>query len=145
MELHQTTDLELTDDERRELVSATRRALADNNGILFTNAAIETKDHVVDSHELLIDGRNASAVNIARVVSIPAAMIDATTAGASLTYETTEGRNAEWIDYGLSLYLNAVESRLSMDDIVPSGTSVAFDTAELTSLTVPATGQPKED
>jgi hypothetical protein len=145
VELHQTTDLELTDDERRELVSATRRALADNNGILFTNAAIETKDHAVDSHELLIDGRNASAVNIARVVSIPAAMIDATTAGASLTYETTEGRNAEWIDYGLSLYLNAIEARLSMDDVVASGTSIAFDTTDLTSLTVPATGQPKED
>jgi len=145
VELHQTTDLELTREERAELVGATRQALADNNGILFTNAAIETKDHAVDSHELLIDGRNASAVNIARVVSIPAAMIDATTAGASLTYETTEGLNAEWIDYGLSLYMNAIESRLSMDDVVPSGTSIAFDTTELTSLTVPATGPPKED
>jgi hypothetical protein len=145
IELHQTTDLELTHAERSELVTATRKALADNNGILFTNAAVETKDHALDSHELLIDGRNASAVNIARVVSIPAAMIDATTAGASLTYETTAGRNSEWIDYGLSLYLNAIEARLSMDDVVPAGTSMAFDTTELTSLTVPATGQPKED
>jgi hypothetical protein len=145
LELHQTTDLELTREERAELVGATRQALSDNNGILFTNAAIETKDHAVDSHELLIDGRNASAVNIARVVSIPAAMIDATTAGASLTYETTAGRNAEWVDYGLSLYLDAIEARLSMDDVVPAGTSIAFDTTELTSLTVPATGLPKED
>jgi len=145
VELHQTTDIELTKPERAELISATRQALADNAGILFTNAAIETKDHPINSADLLIDGRNAAAVDIARVVSIPAAMIDATTAGASLTYETTEGRNAEWIDYGLSLYMDCITARLSMDDVVPQGSSVAFDTTDLTSLTVPATGQPRED
>jgi hypothetical protein len=144
-ELHQTTDIELTKAERSDLIAKTRQALADNNGILFTNAAIETKDHPVDSADLMIDGRNAAAVDIARSVSIPASMIDATTAGASLTYETTAGRNAEWIDYGLSLYLDAVQSRLSMDDVLPAGQSEAFDTTDLTALSVPATGLPRED
>jgi hypothetical protein len=145
VELHQTTDIELTKAERAELITATRQALADNAGILFTNAAVETKDHPIDSADLLIDGRNAAAVDIARAVSIPAAMIDATTAGASLTYETTQGRNAEWIDYGLSLYMGAITARLSMDDVVPQGSSSSFDTTDLTALSVPATGQPRED
>lgn len=144
-ELHQTTDIELTKAERSELITATRQALADNAGILFTNAAIETKDHPIDSADLLIDGRNAAAVDIARAVSIPAAMIDATTAGASLTYETTQGRNAEWIDYGLSLYMDSVTSRLSMDDVVAQGLSARFDTTDLTELSVPPTGAPRED
>jgi hypothetical protein len=144
-ELHQTTDIELTPAERSDLITRTRQALADNAGILFTNAAIETKDHPIDSADLLIDGRNAAAVDIARDVSIPAAMIDATTAGASLTYETTAGRNAEWIDYGLSLYMDAITARLSMDDVVPQGTSAAFDTTDLTELSVPPTGAPRED
>lgn len=145
VELHQTTDIELTPEERAQLIGATRQALADNAGILFTNAAIETKDHPIDSADLLIDGRNAAAVDIARAVSIPAAMIDATTAGASLTYETTAGRNAEWIDYGLSLYMDAIQSRLSMDDVVSQGNSTSFDTTNLTELSVPPTGQPRED
>lgn len=145
LELHQTTDIELTKDERSELISATRAALADNNGILFTNAAVETKDHPIDSGDLLIAGRNSSAVDVARVVSMPAAMIDATSVGASLEYATLSGRNSQWLDYGLRLYMDAVTSRLSMDDIVPVGQRVAFDTTTLTALDAPATGPATTD
>ena len=51
----------------------------------------------------------------------------------------------EWIDYGLSLYMNAITARLSMDDVVPQGSSSSFDTSDLTALTVPPTGHPRED
>lgn len=146
LELHQTTDIELTKQERGELISATRAALADNNGVLFTNAAIETKDHPMDAaSDLLIAGRNASALDVARIVSMPAAMLDAVQVGASLTYETTQGRNQEWIDYGLQLYVDAVQSRLSMDDVVPQGVRVAFDLSSLTTPAAPATGPATED
>jgi hypothetical protein len=145
LELHQTTDIELTPAERSAMVAQTREALANHNGILFTNAAIETKDHKLDSADLLIAGRNAAALDIARDVSMPGAMIDATTEGASLEYQTTQTRNQQWLDYGLSLYLDAVASRLSMDDCVPSGQRVAFDTNPLTAVTVPSTGTPLED
>lgn len=145
IELHQTTDATLTGPERAELINQTRQALIDNNGILYTNAAVETKTHPIDSNELLIAGRNASALDIARDVSIPAAMIDATTAGASLEYATLTGRNDQWLDYGLALYLDAVNARLSMDDVVPAGQRVAFDTSSLTSLDRPDAGNPTED
>lgn len=145
VELHQTTDIELTSTERGELIAATRGALADNGGILFTNAAIETKLHPVDSAELLIDGRNASAVDVARDTSLPAAMLDATTPGASLEYATLTGRNQQFIDYSLSLYMDPVEARLSMDDVLPAGQRAAFDAATLTALDAPTTGAPTED
>lgn len=145
VELHQTTDIELTPGERGELIGATRAALADNGGILFTNAAIETKLHPVDSAELLIDGRNASAVDVARDVSMPAAMLDATTPGASLEYATLTGRNQQFIDYSLSLYMDPIEARLSMDDVLAAGQRAAFDTATLTALDAPDTGAPTED
>lgn len=132
LELHQTSDVTLTPKEKADLVAATRAALADNNGVLFTNSAVETKDHPIDSGDLLIDARNASAVDIARQVSLPAAMIDATTAGASLTYETTEGRNQQWIDSSLILYTRPLEARLSMDDVVAQGQRVALNTESLT-------------
>jgi hypothetical protein len=146
LELHQLTDIELTKEERGELISNTRAALADNNGVLFTNAAIETKDHPMDAaSDLLIAGRNASALDVARVVSMPAMMLDAVQVGASLTYETTQGRNQEWIDYGLQLYVDAVTSRLSMDDVVPQGVRSAFDLSSLTTPAAPATGPATED
>lgn len=138
IELHQTTDIELTPGERADLIGQTRGALADNMGVLFTNSALEVKMHPFDSSDLLIDGRNAAALDVARSVSMPAAMLDASTPGASLEYATLTGRNQQWLDYGLSLYLDAIAARLSMDDVVPAGCRIAFDTSSLTALDAPA-------
>ena len=81
-----------------------------------------------------------------RHISMPwGDMLDATTEGASLEYQTATARNQQWIDYGLSLYMDAIESRLGMDDVVPAGQRVAFDTAHLTTPTAGATGLPTED
>ena len=85
--------------------------MRDNDGVLFTNAAIEATAIPIDSGALLIDGRNASALDVARDVSMPAAMLDATTQGASLEYATLQGRNQQWIDYGLSLYMDGHRRR----------------------------------
>lgn len=145
LELHQTTEVTLEPAERRAIVAETRAALADNDGILFTNSAIETKAHALNSDALLIGGRNAAALNIARDVSMPAAMIDATTEGASLEYATTVGRNQQWVDYGLSLYTDAITSRLGMDDVLPAGQRAALNMTDLTSPTSTPTGAPTSD
>lgn len=143
-ELHQTTDLELTRAERADLIAATRTALNDNQGILFTNAAIETKAHPYGDAALLIAGRNAAALNVARTASVPAALIDATSEGASLEYSTTVSRNLQFVD-NLSMYLDAVTARLSMDDVLARGHRAAFDTTELTALAPAPTDTPTED
>jgi hypothetical protein len=145
LELHQTSDAVLTPTERSELVGEVRTALASNDGILFTNKAIETIEHRMDSDALQLGARNTSALDVARVGNMPALMIDATAQGASLEYQTIEGRNQQWLDYGLSLYLDAVESRLSMDDVLPAGQRTAFDTADWTGPAANPTGPPTED
>lgn len=145
LELHQTTDVRLDDDERRTLITEARAALNAYDGIIWTNSAVETKDHALDSGELLIAGRNAAALDVARHASIPAAMIDATTEGASLEYSTLEGRNQQWIDYGLVIYMDPVEARLGMDDVTPAGQRIAFDTADLTAPAAAPTGPVTED
>ncbi|AVJ48752.1 portal protein [Gordonia phage SallySpecial] len=142
VELHQTTDAPLTPAEIETLVaqwSAARRGR--NGGVAYTNKAIEAKFHGEISASLLIDGRNAAAVDIARAVGIPASMIDATGPSASLTYETSQGRNAEFVDYGLAPYMAAVTARLGMDDLCPRGHRVEFDLERFTnsSLTSLAT------
>lgn len=145
LELHQTTDVTLSPKERREIVTEARVALDANDGILMTNAAIESKDHPLTSEQLLVEARNASAVDVARHVSTPAALIDAATAGSSMDYSNLDHRNQLWIDFGLSFYMDPIDARLGMDDVLPSGQRAAHDTSNLTATSAAATGYPTED
>ena len=145
LEAHQTSAAELTSAERSAIVSEIRRAMADNDGILFTNNAIELVEHRVDAEALQLGARNASALDVARLANMPALMLDATAQGASLEYQTATGRNQEWLDYGLSLYVNPLTARLSMDDVVPQGQRVALNTADLTAPAAGPTGFPTLD
>lgn len=145
LELHQTTADILDPVEIKDMIATTRAALADNHGVLYTNPAIETKAHGGAAEQLVVEGRNASAVDMARHCNIPAAMIDANTAGASLTYETQAGRNQQFLDYSVQSYLDPIAARLSMDDILPRGQRATFDTTPLTALAVPAGGPPVQD
>jgi hypothetical protein len=146
LELHYTGDETLTDteiDTHIQRWADARHGL--NGGVAWTNKVLEVREHGTHESHLLIEGRNADAVDASRLVSSPAAMADATNAGASLTYETTAGRNTQFIDYGVGLYMDAIAARLSMDDVVPRGQRTAFDTAQLT-MTAPApTGAPTDD
>jgi hypothetical protein len=143
--LHQTSDITLTEQEIAALVANVRRALADNQGILFTNSAVEVAEYRLDSSELLVGGRQAAALDVARHMNIPGAMIDAEPTGSSLTYSNPTSRNSQWLDYGLSSYLDAIGAALSMDDVVPSGQRTAFDTSSLTTTLAPTTGAPTPD
>lgn len=146
LELHYTGEKPLTDAEIDAMIvrwSAARRG--ENGGVAYTGRNVEVREHGSHEAQLLIEGRNADAVDLSRLVSSPAAMADATTAGASLTYETTEGRNGEFIDYGLALYMDAIAARLSMDDVVPRGQRAAFDTTLIRNLAPSPTGPRQED
>lgn len=144
--LHQTSEITLDATERAAIVAETRRALADNQGILFTNNALEVTEYRLDSGELLIGGRQAAALDVARHMNIPGAMIDAEPSGGStLQYSNPESRNQQWLDYGLSAYTDAIAAALSMDTVVPAGQRTAFDTATLTTTLAPSTGAPTPD
>jgi hypothetical protein len=135
VELRQTQDVQLTTAERDELVAGWVAARASESGAVgFTSYGVEAHALGQVPEQLLVEGRNAAAVDVARHVSMPAAMLDATTAGASLTYETTQGRSGQFLDYGVRLYLDAIAGRLSMDDVVPRGTRTVLDTTGLTAL-----------
>ena len=145
LELHQTNDAMMSDDDITKLVDRARTALASHGGILWTNQALTAIVHPIDSSQLLIEGRNAASVDAARLVGVPAATIDANTAGASLTYETATGRNGELYDFGLSAYMAAISARLGMDDVVPRGCRTAFDLQTLVGPAISLTGPVTED
>jgi hypothetical protein len=145
MELHNTGDVELTQTQIDDLIgmwAAARRG--ENGGVGYTNRSLEVRMHGSIDAALLIDGRNAAAVDCARVVGVAAAMVDATAPKASLNYETTEGRGLEHSEYGIEPYMEAIAARLSLDDVVPRGQRVAFDLSEQLGPVQP-TGAPAKD
>ncbi len=146
LELHYTGDDPVSDTEVDKHIArwaAARRG--ENGGVAWTNKVLELREHGTHEAHLLIEGRNADAVDVSRMVSSPAAMADSTSAGASLTYETTEGRNGQFIDYGVGLYMDAIAARLSMDDVISRGQRTGFDTADLRAKSPNATGETTND
>ena len=131
IELHQTNDLTLTDDKIQKLVDSWRSARrGKNGGVAYTPKMIQTIAHGEAAEQLLIEGRKASDVDMARVMGVPAWVIDAPTSGSTLTYSNIESRTRELLAYGLTPYLTVIEDRLSMDDILPRGVWTSFDTTQ---------------
>ena len=146
IDLHYTGDKPMGELEVDALIKRWADARAGlNGGVAFTNALVEANVMGAHDAQLLVEGRNADAVDIARQGSVPASMLDAISAAATLTYETAEARNQQLLDYGAQLYMDAVTARLSQDDVCPRGNRVAFDTTQLTSLTPNPTGAPTSD
>lgn len=77
-----------------------------------------------------VQGQNAARISIANITGVPVALLDGSTSASSLTYSTQEGRRNEFVDYALSIWIKTIEGRLSADDVVPAGLSVAFDQTE---------------
>lgn len=142
--LHQTNDYKMSKEERDALISswaAARRG--ENGGVAFTSNGIDAQEMNSVQEHLLIEGRNAAAVDVARVLGVPAAMIDATGPKASLSYETTEGKASELVNWGLAPFMSAITARLSLDDMTPAGEVVRFDADHLVGAV--AETAPQED
>lgn len=116
-----------------------------NGGVAYTSPGIKAVEMGAQGEQLLIEGRNAAAVECARLIGVTASRVDATSPKASLNYETASGRNQEFVDFDVDLYMEPIVARLSMDDVTPHGTRVAFDMTDFT-VPVPApTGPGLED
>jgi hypothetical protein len=140
--LKQTGGTPLTrEDKRRELIAEWAAARdGENGGVAYLNQALEAKELGTFSEHLVVEGRNAAAVDIARDASIPADLIDASPAHADLTYQNSRDNDRRFIDYGVGLYMSAISGALSQDGVTPRGQRVAFDLEDVAAGTVP--GQP---
>lgn len=146
LDLHQTTPDTLTRAERLEIVADWRKMLQETGGsVSYSPMSMEPRVLGDASTDLLIQGRNASAVDAARIVGIPASMVDASNVNSSLTYETLTGRGSEYLEHTLPLYLGPIEARLSLDDVTPPGTRIRADTSALVHATESTTGTHTED
>lgn len=131
IELRQTNDAELTEDQINRIIDryvAARRGA--RHGVSFSTTGVEVHEHSLAPENLLIEGRNAAAVDIARLVGVPAPFIDATVGGTSLSYENVASRMTELITFGVAPILAAIVARLNLDDLTPMG-NIRFDTEQI--------------
>jgi phage portal protein BeeE len=130
--LHQVAGEPLNREQIKELLATWRAARRKRGGgVGFTNASIEAEAMGQPVEQLLIEGRNIAALNLARAMGLPAWAVDASVQGTSLNYSNAPSRSRELIDYALKPYMAAIEGRLSLDDVLPSGHWCRFDTSAL--------------
>lgn len=134
VELRQTSNAPMTDEQIRTLIQGWIDARR-SHGVGFTNSGVEVHTHGQQPEQLLIDGRNQQAVEIARLAGIPASSIDAGIPGSNLTYANLRDRLHDLISFGLQPYAAAITARLSMDDVTPHGIRVRLDFTELYPVT----------
>jgi hypothetical protein len=131
-ELHLTDDIALDDDETiatRDAWVAARRSA--NGAVAVTPSNVQVIDHGAADAPLLIEGRNASRLDIAAFFNLPGAILDASQAQSTLTYVTEQNTRASVYDLSIPYWIRPIEGRLSQDDIVARGQSVRFDFSTL--------------
>lgn len=100
--------------------------------------------------DLFESGRNANRLDIANHAGIPADLLEGTKQGGGsgdMHYSTEAGgaqRNELW-DFGLSKFADAIEARLSLDDVCPSGLSLRVDPGDYLVAPNPTTPATSED
>lgn len=145
VDLHRTTDDDLSEEEVRAMVDDFVTSRLDPNGaVTSTPASVELKAFGDNANSYLVEARNAVRLDVANHVGVPAEALDGSLSTASLTYTTQEGTRTELAD-ALRLWADPFTARLSQDDVVPRGTRVRFDVSDLATPVPVPTGTPTED
>lgn len=145
--LRQTdADAQLDEDEPQKIVEAYIKNRRSPDGtVTFLPAGLEMEVLGTQETDFAIQARNAIRTDIGGFLGIPASVMDASLATASLTYSTAEGNRNSFYDQALPLYYGPIQDRLSLDDVVPRGQRIRFDLSGLYSALPNPTGTPTED
>lgn len=95
----------------------------------YIGAALELEQLQWNPEELqLVEARQNAVLDIARLAGIDPE--DLSVSVTSRTYQNSEQRRDDLIDFTLSPYGSAVHGRLSRDDVTPSGITASIDYAK---------------
>lgn len=135
---------QLTEDEEDDTVldwEAARR----QGGTAMVPFGYDVKEMGTAQTDLFVEGRNASRLDVANFLMVPASLLEGSQSTASLTYSTQEGRRNDFLDQCLTYWAGPIEARLSQDDVCPDGTAVRFDFSSLSTPVQPAITVSTED
>ena len=121
----------MSGEELGDLASQWAQARREGNVIGALNNYVNFVEFDRDPLEVNAAQREYQALDLSRICSVPAYLVSAPTPGASMTYQNaSQARQDLWL-FGAQMYAKAIESRLSMNDILGRGRFVCFDTNDL--------------
>ena len=122
---------DLTGKEIATLTSSWEKART-TTGVGYSSKGLKVNVLGQPAEQLMIDGRKAINLELARHMGAPEWAVSVAQEGSSFNYTNKSSRNTELIDEFLAPYMSAFTSRLGLDDVMPHGTTVDFDTSTLT-------------
>lgn len=129
--LQQTDSSEpMSGDELAELAAAwaaNRREAA----IGALNSSVKFVEFSSDPQKLqLTEARQHAALELSRLAGVPAYLVSAPTS-SGMTYNNAQEQRVDLWIWGAKPYATAIAERLSMDDVLPRGRHVEFDTSDI--------------
>ena len=124
----------MSGEELGDLAAQWAQARREGNVIGALNNYVNFVEYDQSPLETNAAQREYQALDLSRMCSVPAYLVSAPTPGASMTYQNaSQARQDLWL-FGAQMYAHAIESRLSMNDVLSRGRHVCFDTRELLAM-----------
>ena len=124
------------DDDEIDALLASWEAARETRGIGYTNGVVDYEtDAGYSARELqLVEAREHAALEVARMLALPAFALDANQPGSSMTYGNVVDRRRDLLE-ALRPWMGVIEGTLSLDDrrgrssgiLLPRGQTVKFD------------------
>ena len=136
---------QLTEAEATKVITTWKNARRSEDGAVgYLPPSLQLDTPGTDAVDMLQEARNAVRIDIANHANIPVSMLDGAVSESSLTYRNAQGEVSRF--YGdLNFWLDPIQHRLSMDDVVPRGQRIRFDLSAFDSPAPEPTGVPTED
>ena len=126
----------MTDDEIDATLSAWESARRTHTTAYLGSSFKYDATTAMDPTQLqLIEARQQSAVECARLLNIPAQYVSAPMGAGNITYQNVESMRRELIDIACGPWIAGIEQRLSMNDVTPRGQQLRFDIDAFTRAT----------
>jgi len=128
--LQQTPGSEPLSAEELGDLAAAWRAARQKNAIAALNGAVEWKEFSSDPSKLqLVEAREHTMRSLANLANVPGYLVGAPT-GTGMTYQNAvESRRALYF-YGAKPYIDCINQRLSMNDVLPENRFCRLDVSE---------------
>lgn len=109
-------------------ILAAWKAARNNRSTAFLSAQLEYQPTAFSPKDMQYqDAIQTLALQCARMCNVPAQYLSADFTGNSMTYQNVQDERRQFVDLTLMPYIEAISSRLSMDDITPRTQYVEFD------------------
>lgn len=123
------TGADLPADQVDDLLIAWEEART-NRASAYLNSTIDAKNMGWSARDLaLVEARNESAVQIARLANLDPVWLGAGVSGSSVVYANRVDLYRQLLDTSLRPIMDLFTHRLSMPDVTPRGHAVRFDTS----------------